>query len=184
MTVTDGDTPDTPAVDDKGTQDDMDALLQEYEEAPKEAAPKEANNDMSEVMEYIKTQKAESEAAQSEKDIATAVDSLKQGLNVKIPDRLLRGAIHEKAAGDQRFINAYQQRGSNPAGWNKVLKGLQQEILADFDNIPDQQATNDRNAVISAVQGSTNKTPEPTSPPNYGKMSDADFDKAMNEAFS
>jgi hypothetical protein len=183
MAVTDDDTVDTPAVDDKGTQDDMDALLQEYEEAPKQAAP-EPSNDMSEVMDYIKAQKAQAEADQSEKDIATAVDNLKQGLDVKVPDRLLRGAIHEKAAGDQRFINAYQQRNSNPSGWNKVLKTLQREIIEEFNSIPDPQATDDRNAVISAVQGSTNKSPEPSSPPDFNKMSDADFDKVMNEAFS
>jgi plasmid stabilization system protein ParE len=183
MAVTNDDATENPIADDRSTQDDMDALLREYEDAPKEAAP-QPESDMSDVVEYIRTQKAQSEAEQSEKDIKSAVDSLKQGLNVKIPDRLLRGAIHDKAAGDQRFITAYQQRHSNPTGWSRVLKGLQQEIINDFADTPDAQATNDRNAVISAVQGSTNKSPEPNSPQNFAKMSDADFDKAVNEAFS
>ena len=159
-------------------QDDLDTLLNEYDEGTTTAQPA-ATNDLSKVTAYVERKEREEIAAQTEKDISGAVGVLKGSVD-SLPERLLRGAIHDKAAEDDRFLNAYENRHKNPQGWNKVLGALGEELKAELMPV-DQKATDDSNALIAAMSGSETKQPEPDTPPDYQRMSDTDFQKSLSE---
>ncbi len=162
-----------------GAQDDLDTLLNEYDEGTTTATPQPTPPDLAKVAAYVERQEQKELNEQIERDMNAAVTVLK-GEVESLPERLLRGAIHDKAAEDSRFLAAYQNRTSNPAGWNKVLGALANEIKGELQPI-DQQATDDSNAVIAAISGSSNTQPGPDIPPDYTKLSDNDFAKQMNE---
>lgn len=161
----------TPSVEEEGAQDNLETLLQDYEEEVK-GEEKETDSDISSVVKYIEEERQRKEQETVQADIKTAVDTVKENLEGDLPDWMIEGALQHKAANDARIRNAWVKRGENPKGWNSVLKALAKDISSE---LTDKQSTETRNEVVAAVKGASQKTTEPEVP-DLGKMSDQDFE--------
>ena len=141
-------------------QDDLDSLLREYEEKTEPKVEPQANPDkIAKVLSYIEEQEAR-QAEQALNDaITNSVKTVKSGLDLgfEMPDKYIEGILHSIAAKDKRFLNAFQQRDSNPSGWEKALKAVSKDMQKDFAAV-DHQATQDREAVTSAIRGAKQST--------------------------
>lgn len=180
-----------PVSEDNNAQDDvnLDALLNEWSEEveePKAAAdpvessqPKkesEPNKDeFSALVEFVKSQKAQSEAdmrKQVEREYQDVVKALKADLPVS--ETIVDGYLQKSAQSDPRIAQAYQNREKNPARWEKTMKGIQANLRKEIGNIPDKAVTQTRNAVVEAIQVSKSVTNQPTAQ-NWSQKSDRDF---------
>jgi hypothetical protein len=152
---------------------DWDELLSEYEQATSSSQQVEqptattvngADDPLrtwaAQKMEEEKREREKALVEQTNKDIEKAVSVVLEGLDVPIKDQdLTEGYLHVLARKDERFVNAFNNRHKNPAGWNRVLKGVQSQLREKL-NI-DVQATQDREAVAAAVRSASNSAPEP-----------------------
>lgn len=159
---------------DEQSAPDLNALLNEYDEGVKqEEQQQEVKTDqMQQVVNYVQDQQEKEVRQQTDKDLATAVDTIQGDLkDLNIPNRAITGYL-QQFAGDQRFLNAYGNRHKNPAGWNTVLRAVGKEIKNDF--AVDQKVTTDRESLNAAVREQSTNAPAQAS---YSDMSGAEFDE-------
>lgn len=154
-----------PGSEDVGAQDTLDEVLKEFDalEIPTEqpTQQKVSADDVRKVVDFVSRKEEEEVTQQTQTDIAAAVKTMQESLKdapVKLSERLLRGALHEKAASDPRFLKAFQSRRDSPSQWEKVLQAAATEIKQDLS--VDTEATETRAAVESAVH-SANKATQP-----------------------
>lgn len=173
-----------------GAPDELDALLKQFE-TPVETKPKaeskpetkpEPSEDMKELANYVRARRDEESRQATRDDLAKAVTAVKteiDGEGIKLPDRLVRGALRDMAEEDPRFLQAWAHRGSNPRAWEQVLKAAAKEIRKELESSPDPHATEDKAAVRAAVRSASTRTPEPEAidPKKLAGMSDAEFRK-------
>lgn len=93
-----------------------------------------------------------------------------------LSDEELTDLIDGRAKRDTRLQNAWNNRANNPKAWSGVQKALSAEIAKKFSKLPDPDATEDRAAVTAAVRGASQAAPREAAP-NYGAMTDAEFQK-------
>ena len=81
------------------------------------------------------------------------------------------------AAHDPAVVKAFDERGHDPKAYARIMKKLQDKILADVKSQPDADVTADRAAVVAALRwASTDKALE-APPPKLGSLSDKELDK-------
>lgn len=115
--------------------------------------------------------------AQLKEDIGSAVKAVKEHDDLKgLPDRMVRGMLHDMAAEDARFREAFMRRDQDPAAWSRVLKAAAQEMAKEVGDISSSKISSDRAAVLAAGKSSS-KAPPPqqTTNTDLSKMSDAQF---------
>ena len=95
-------------------------------------------------------------------------------------DEELTDLMNGRASRDPRLKNAWENRASNPAAWNKVEKALNAELIKKFQKLPDPNATEDVAAVTAAVRGASKQAP-PAQAPKFGGMSNAEYRKYVKE---
>lgn len=151
-----------PAPADANAQgDDLDALLSEFETAttdPKVEQP--ANGKEIDTDSIVRQVRSEIEAENRfEKDMGNAIKIVKGDLPVK--ERAVRGWLEAYALENEAFRNAWQNRHSNPARFNKVLEKLKPLYAEDVGANIDRSATDTQEAVAAAVRSASQSTPEP-----------------------
>lgn len=109
-------------------------------------------------------------------DIKTAQPALKT-----IGDGVVKAMLNDAAQRDPRIMQAWVNRGSDPATFNKVLRGLSQKFAADLPSPADNRADGERGAAITAARGATKPTANAAHETRVRGMSDADFDQAWNK---
>ena len=161
--------------------DDVDALLNEFKTTvptaepqpqpkpepktvPAQATPQQTDPAVAEVREFIRRQ-----------DMTKAVTTVRGDLDPdRFDDRIVESWLNVRAREDERIANAWLQRHSNPKGFEKVVAQLGREFQKQYGKMPDQRATEDREAVTAAVRGASTKAPEGKAP-DYSGMSNAEF---------
>lgn len=159
---------------DEQSAPDLNALLNEYDEGvnQEEQQAQDEKSDLKEVVDYVRQDQQDKIKAQTDKDVAAAVETVQGDLKgMNIPDRAISGYLQQFSA-DKRFMNAYGNRHQNPKGWQKVLKGVAQEIKGDYS--VDQKVTEDRESLNAAVREQSTNAPAQAS---YSDMSGAEFDE-------
>ena len=161
---------------DTGEQD-IEAILKEYEqnqkpkepEKPKEEAQKDP--ELAEVLRFIKEQKEQKIKEDTDKSVEEAVKAVFG--DAEVPDQLKRDLIYGRFSQNERYLNVWRDRFSNPEAYNKLLAAMNKEISSAFKF--DAAATTDREQVRAAVRQS-----QPASKPDFdeqiNKMSDSEFD--------
>ena len=101
-----------------------------------------------------------------------------KGLNdalANMDTRDLEGLVTARVQQDPRIGNAFTQRHSNPAAWDKVLQSMSQDIGKMFDR-PDPGVSEDQKAMRAAVETQPDIT-EPDAPisKDLNNMNDAEF---------
>lgn len=170
---------------------DLDSLLNEYDEAePQSSESKEAKDsspeegeDIKSVVSYVKSVQERELRQQTEADVKKAVETIKDGFDIPLPDRVVRGVLLDMADQNPKFLRAWSDRHENPAGFNKVLKAIQAQLKQEFGSLPDKTLSDERNALASAVRGATKSTTvdEPDDLSNVASKSDAEFNKMLRE---
>lgn len=171
--------------EESGAQDDLDALLAEYDNANKPVEEPKPQTDIKELVSYVQQEREEKVQAQLKEDVNGAVSTVKESLPdlpVKLSDRVVRGFLEGLASEDKRFTQAFENRHSNPKGWNSVLKSAAKELAKEFD--VDPEATSSRESVVSAVKSASTKQVQESPELSAGtvkNMSDAEFNKTLRE---
>lgn len=117
---------------------------------------------------------------ESTTDINKAVEKISGEIDVKIPQKAIKGMLFDMANEDKRISDAFDNRYNDPKTWDKVLKAVSKEIGKEFKGLPDQKLSNDRELVTAAVRGASKTTVEDEAP-DFSKMSDAEFQNWTNQ---
>lgn len=178
-----------PEVDSARNDDDLDALLQEFERpSPQyqvqqpEYRPQQAQqpDQTAAIAEQVRQLQGQIASRQYRDDITEAVKVVKGNLGLN--DGIIEGWMHHKALSDPRVAEAWQRRAEQPAQFAKILRGLHKELAQEFSKQPDKQVTEDRDAVAAAVRGASTKAPE-EKPPDFSRMNNQEGRKAVMEKF-
>ena len=92
------------------SEDALDSLLDEFKQKTEPQKPAVSTEDFSEVVQYVKQQQVESVKKETEEGISSAVASIKEGLDVSVPDRAIRGMLFDLAESNEEFVNAFNNR--------------------------------------------------------------------------
>lgn len=165
----------SPQTEDKGAPDpSIDELLKQFEatETPPEQQPDEIKaDDLKEFVREAKADRTERLREKTDKAVSEAVKAVKGDLD--LDDGVVKDLLYGRASTDPRFLRAFQMRHENPTAWEGVQKAFGRE-LAEKMVKPDQNLTDDHAAVEAAVRSaSTGSSDE--APPDFGSMSDAEF---------
>lgn len=174
QTVVEDNSPETP-VEAKEDAQNLDELLNEYdtgtEQPEKVKAPSGQPDRLEKVLDYVERKEQQEIKDQYTTSIESAVTSIQEDItDLKLPDRVVRGMLHEMGTSDQRFQKAFQQRRDNPQAWKNVLKGVAKEIQNDFS--VDEKVTEDRQSLNAAVRDASTIAPADVDVPG---MSTNDF---------
>lgn len=159
----------------------VDELLAQFDQKT-EPDTKTANLDkgrLEQVFDFVEQQSQREQQERTQKDIESAVKTV-IGESDLDPD-YVDAALWRKANKDTAFLNAFQQREKSPEQWSQVLRAMGREMSAKQTK-PDQNTTNDREAVAAAVRGaSTTKSPDgkPITRQSLKKMDDNEFGKLI-----
>ena len=156
-------------------QDDLNALLSEYDEAAEPEKPAETPDDPeAKIKSAVQDALEERELKdQSTKDLASLVERIRGDINPEIADEdLVMGWVERQAQKDARYTRAWANRRRDPETWKKIEDHLAGEFSKRFQNLPDTRATEDREAVAASVRSASR---QPEAPPDFGKMSDREF---------
>jgi len=161
-------------------QDDLDALLNEYEPASTEpetaqpAQPEVAPDRLAVVESFIERQNRkdiESGLSESTKLMRDAAGDAV----ANIPDDALEGLMHLEAFRQPKILEIFQDRERNPAAWNKVATALGKKFAQNLSQT-DRAATQSWDAVDSAVHSASTSTNTTEAPKNLKKMTDSEFE--------
>lgn len=161
-------------------EDDLDALLKQFDETkpePKpEPKPDEITPDAIKRLEGLERMIAEE---RYRKDMAETLKVVRGDLDPEIfDDTLVEAWIDTQARNDPRLSRAWQERYSNPKHFAKVREQLGKAFAAKFSKLPDKQATEDRETVAAAIRGASTKAPktDDIDEKAVSKMTDAEFE--------
>jgi len=118
---------------------------------------------------------------QQQGQIRTEIDSEMgklRGLNEtlsNLSNQDLEGLVTARVQQDPRIGNAFAQRHSNPGAWDKVMRGMSQDIAKIFER-PDPGVTADQTAMRAAVESQPDiSEPDAPSTKDLNNMNDAEF---------
>lgn len=159
--------------EESGAQDELDSLLQEYEQdtgttGEQQTQPAQEPSQRDPQVETLLMK-------QTQDDINSAANSIKEASGVELPDRFFRGYLHDAVDGDPRALRLWQNRHNDPKGWNKYLNALAKEASEEMKGIPDKSASEDRDAVESAVRNASTHQQSSDDEPDWSDMSDQEF---------
>lgn len=189
QTVADTDVQDAPVTEEGSAQgDDLDSLLNEWESRSKAEEPKEepkpkgeqkesTPDEIKQVAAWVKEQQQRQIEEQTQKDIESAVSKIHGEMESPVSKYLIEGALWREASNDPRFLRAWQNRGKDPDGFNRILGAVRRNIEKEMGSQPDKTVSADREAVTRAVRGASNAPPaeEFPSEKELNQMSDAEF---------
>ena len=178
QTVANADAENHSSVEGGSAQDDLDSLLNEYEEEQrKEDMPSE------DLAARVKMLEERDIREKAEADVKMAVSKVSKQLDFDVPESLVRDMLEGKAK-DARFLNAFTSRHQNPGGWDKVLSATTKEFNKLFASIssPDKRATDSHNALASAVANSKS-SPSGAKDIDWSKPSDVEFFKMVSSFY-
>ena len=122
---------------------------------------------------------AQQQQQQIRADIYSEMNKLK-GLNdalANLDTRDLEGLVTARVQQDPRIGNAFSQRFSNPAAWEKVLHGMSKDLGKLFER-PDPGVSEDQKAMRAAVESQPDITePDTPSSKDLNNMNDAEFER-------
>jgi len=178
-------TPETDPPQDSTTettaQDDLDTLLNEYQEPVKEpevkpeAQPEVSPDRLAAVEQFMERQ--------DKKDTTTALSdaaevfkaSAGESANGRSNDDI-EGLIHLEAFRNPKIAEVFQNRFVNPEKWKATVSALGKKFSENASNT-DQAATDSWNAVDSALHSSASSNSNTDTAPNLNKMSDPEFEE-------
>lgn len=180
--------PATEATSARDTTDDLDSLLNEFQDKPT-LADKPQPELKTETDKSTKTDDgafAALEQVQSfifRQDMQKTIATVRGELDPETFDEpLVEAWIDAQARQDPRLKTAWVNRHASPKQFERVVQGLARNFAKKFSRLPDRNATEDRAAVTAAVRGASTKAPEGKAP-DFKEMSDAEFNESVKKEY-
>lgn len=156
---------------------DVDALVSNYKQEmkPADSGQQFKPEDVSAIASYVKQQQEAEQQKELDSAIGAAVSTIKEGLgDLKLSDKMIKRYMNGMASEtDQKdLVDAFAARAENPKAWAAAQKKVLNEIKEEF--AVDQEVTEDREALVAAVRGTSQSKPKDETP-NFAAMSDAEF---------
>lgn len=190
--ATDSGVTDAAPVADTPTEDDLDALLREFDEGTAATNPQPIdqaerdrvfNDNLRAHTESLQIDARKAELQQAEqqlraeydqRDAAAAFAEIRGSLSPELfDDAMIDSWITSQAVRDRSIHQAWLNRGADRKTYERILNKLAGEFADKFRRYQ-PEAEVDRAAVAQAVRGQGGKVPaEP--PPNFARMSDAEL---------
>ena len=183
--TTETDVESVTSTEESGAQDDLDKLLADFDEETSsqseqsdQGSEQPATSLDDEDKQFLQSLKEQ----ETERQINEEIDRMSEHVpeDVTIPNDVLRAMVEYKAAKNPKIAEAFMRRHQNPEVWGKVSKSLVSDIAKGFQKQPDKKSTQDREAVIAAVQSASTSSQE-ESQPDFSKMNDAQYQKWKRE---
>jgi hypothetical protein len=162
--------------------DELDTLLSEFDKtaAPPAAAassPAQAagTDDLKALADEVRGLRTERQQETFRRDMDVTIKNIRGDLSPEFfDDRIVEAWVDAEARADPRLSQAWNDRHTNPKGFQKVVDTLGRKFASKYGKLPDKQATDDREAVTAAVRGASTRAPEGQAP-DYSKMNDREF---------
>jgi len=166
-------------------QDDLNALLNEYEAAPEEtptktpaetpvqAAPEVSQDRLAAVEAFMQRQ----DKADTDMALSDAAEIFKASAGDSLGDMTrdgVEGLIHLEAFRNPKIAHAFQDRFNNPEKWDKTVQALGKGF-AEKATKTDHKSTESWDAVDSAMHSAASSTTTNEPAPDLNKMSDQQF---------
>ncbi len=165
--------PETETQDTEETESpDLDSLLSEYEsssEDSQETTETKSDDDLAEIRRELKEIRERDIRKETRQALDEAVSQVKEFGELEMDDFLVEGAIHKLASENPKLVQAFQNRGSDPDGFKKVLKGVADTIKSK-SKTPDKKLTEDSEAVRAAVRGQGENIEQGSEKPDPAKL--------------
>lgn len=178
-------------------ESELDTLLQEYQESsestsgpkssdqPKPRPDPKLRRDLQEVVSYVQEERQTKVDEALKADVEAAVEFIGEVEELKdFPVRLRSGFLHDLAANNLDFSEAFKQRKESPDAWSKALVAARDEMIEEVKNLPGNEVRSDVEAAKAAVSGSSNEAPPPPEGPTPQKkmaMSDTAWENYKTE---
>lgn len=170
------------------TDDDLDALLKEFDtetRAPEPAQPATAAPAATDPALANETVLSEAKFIRQER-FQKDMDEMIKKVRGDLPEELFDGPlvqawIDSQATKDPRLANAWANRHADPKKFEQVVSALGKQF-SKYGKLPDKQATEDREAVTAAVRGASTRAPEGKAP-DYSRLTPAQFQAEKDRMF-
>ena len=166
--------------------DELDKLLQQYAEESKPEAttqPEQTGDANDHLLQRIDALESDLTRFKSGADMQDTIKAIRGELDEEVfDDDLIEGWLDKQAQKDPRLTRAWANRHNDPKAFDKVKASLGQAFSQKFANMPNKEATEDREAVAAAVRGTSTKTPEGKAP-DYSGDSDQSFAEKVEKQF-
>lgn len=150
--------------------DDLDSLLASIDAEFDDKTPAKEPDRLAQLESQIKS----IQNLSVEQSVQSAVSTIRENLDVKVPDIAIKGWLNEEANQDPRIQKAFQESNTNPVAWNKILKSIAGKMSKEFGSQPDPELNAGREAVATAMRGKSTVTVDDEAP-NYDQMNDQEF---------
>jgi hypothetical protein len=176
---------------------DLDALLAEFDQSTKTmtagntAAPladdfaerqQRANNGERSLSPAEQAAYAEG-MQRAERDLKSVVTDVRADMPLHLySDDFVQTWIDNQARQNLQLQRVWMNRDSSPGAFRAAVNQLSKKFYKTFRDMPDREATEDRNAVTAAMRGASSRAPEDR-PPSYGTLSNAEYAKDVRERF-
>ncbi len=153
----------------------LDELLKGYETTETEKPePKPQPNAIDparfeKVVAHVEQDAVRRENEAFEKDLGEAVKTV-IGEDLAVDEKLVSAYVLDRLKMTPGGPQAWLDRNKNPTGFQGVLKGIRQELVDMTQQKPDEELTDNRSAMRSAITGTSKPTEQ-----------DADHEKKINE---
>jgi hypothetical protein len=190
----DPETDETNAVDpvqgqietDASGEPDLNSLLQQYEEGtkPKATAPQPDLSKLEPVIRFAEAEMATRQKETFENDVNSAVETIGEDESFKaLPKTLTRRMLVAYAFDNPAFDKAFQNKASDPTGWDAALSTAKATLAEEIKELPLQKGSRDDiEAAVATVQD-TGPADENTGPnvAKMAKMSDFEWQQFLEE---
>lgn len=172
-----------PVSEAPSAQDELDAALAEFDSAEatqtqEQTNPTPSQDDLGEVVSYIKAQQTKELQDSVDAAIGDAVKIVSESLETSMDAETVEALLNLKAGKDERFQNAFKGRGNNPDAWNRALKAFAKGQNEKAKSQPDPTLSADQDAVAAAVHSAATRSPAPeVTDGDIMSMSKGDFAK-------
>lgn len=172
--------------------DSLDDLLNQYAPQPETEPAKESTvkkhlqpdpekADFGEVVQYIRQQQQREVQQSTENGLKEAVAIMKENeLLASADDEVVRAFIYHRASHDQRLVEAFNNRESNPGQWRKIVGSIAADMATRIPAGGGSEKVNQsraaaRQAVNGANENEQSSGDDRLSNDELNKLSDAEF---------
>lgn len=160
---------------DQGVQGELDALIAEGTKPKQE---QELSKVVQRVDAYVREQETEKFNQRFRSDMDATVKVIQEGIpedarKLFTPD-VIEGHLYKKAEDSQEVKKAWLERDTNPEAWGRVQKQIADDFSKRFEETPDPELTEDREAVAAAAK-SQGRQEEELGDNEVMSMSNSDF---------
>lgn len=172
----------TPETGENGAQDGLEQALAEFDSGIQEDSSGETQSeqktdpDLSTIAKKLEDWEKREAQQSFRQDMDATVSAVRGGIDSSfMEDWEIESWVDGMARNDPRISTAWAQRHANPKKWQAVQKELGNKLQKKFADLPDRNATEDREAVAAAVRGQSTRTPDSEPEPDFKGKSNADF---------